>query len=101
VARKSNSRLHEELMAISGRHGEFMAAAVSPVSSSEEVGTMTLAIHDRIIDARGMPCPRSLMALIGAIREGMPGDAVEVLSTDESSKTDIPAWIRKATPGSW
>jgi TusA-related sulfurtransferase len=58
---------------------------------------MTLAIHvDRIIDARGMPYPRSLMALIGAIREGVAGDAIEVLSTDKSSKTDIPAWVRKA-----
>jgi tRNA 2-thiouridine synthesizing protein A len=97
VAGKSDSRLHEHLMAISGRHGAFMAAAVSPVNpSTEEVGTMTLAIHDRIIDARGMPCPRSLMALIGAIREGVAGDAIEVLSTDESSKADIPAWVRKA-----
>jgi len=58
---------------------------------------MTLATHvDRIIDARGMPCPGPLMALIGAIREGVVGDVVEVLSTDEGSKTDIPAWVHKA-----
>jgi tRNA 2-thiouridine synthesizing protein A len=58
---------------------------------------MTLATHvNRIIDARGMPCPGPLMALIGAIREGAVGDAIEVLSTDEGSKTDIPAWVRKA-----
>ncbi len=58
---------------------------------------MTLATHaDRLIDARGMPCPGPLMALIGAIREGAVGDAIEVLSTDEGSKTDIPAWVRKA-----
>jgi tRNA 2-thiouridine synthesizing protein A len=58
---------------------------------------MTLATHvDRIIDARGMPCPGPLMALIGAIREGVVGDVVEVLSTDEGSNTDIPAWVRKA-----
>jgi TusA-related sulfurtransferase len=36
------------------------------------------------------------MALIGAIREGVVGDVVEVLSTDEGSNTDIPAWVRKA-----
>lgn len=48
------------------------------------------------IDARGMPCPGPLMALIGAVREGQVGDVIEVLSTEEGSKTDIPAWIAKA-----
>jgi len=50
----------------------------------------------RSIDARGMPCPGPLMALIGAIREGSVGDTIEVLSSDEGSKTDIPAWVSKA-----
>ena len=50
----------------------------------------------RSIDARGMPCPGPLMSLIGAIREGTVGDTIEVLSTDEGSKTDIPAWVAKA-----
>jgi TusA-related sulfurtransferase len=58
---------------------------------------MTLAMRmDRLIDARGMPCPGPLMALIGAIREGAVGDVVEVFSTDQGSNTDIPAWVRKA-----
>ena len=48
------------------------------------------------IDARGMPCPGPLMSLIGAIREGQVGDTIEVLSSDEGSKTDIPAWVAKA-----
>ena len=50
----------------------------------------------RSIDARGMPCPGPLMSLIGAIREGQVGDTIEVLSSDEGSKTDIPAWVAKA-----
>jgi tRNA 2-thiouridine synthesizing protein A len=50
----------------------------------------------RSIDARGMPCPGPLMSLIGAIREGTVGDTIEVLSSDEGSKTDIPAWVAKA-----
>jgi len=50
----------------------------------------------RSIDARGMPCPGPLMSLIGAIREGQVGDVIEVLSSDEGSKTDIPAWLLKA-----
>ena len=58
---------------------------------------MTLATHvDRMIDARGMPCPGPLMSLIGAIREGSVGDMIEVLSSDEGSRTDIPAWVKKA-----
>jgi tRNA 2-thiouridine synthesizing protein A len=57
---------------------------------------MTIANVTRSIDARGMPCPGPLMSLIGAIREGEVGDAIEVLSSDEGSKTDIPAWISKA-----
>jgi tRNA 2-thiouridine synthesizing protein A len=48
------------------------------------------------IDARGMACPGPLMALIGAIRQGQVGDIYEVLSSDEGSKTDIPAWVTKA-----
>lgn len=50
----------------------------------------------RSIDARGMACPGPLMSLIGAIRQGTIGDVIEVLSGDEGSKTDIPAWVAKA-----
>jgi TusA-related sulfurtransferase len=57
---------------------------------------MTTANVTRSIDARGMPCPGPLMSLIGAIREGEVGDVIEVLSSDEGSRTDIPAWIGKA-----
>lgn len=51
---------------------------------------------DRTIDARGMACPGPLMSLIGAIRQGEVGEVFEVLSSDEGSKTDIPAWVAKA-----
>ena len=57
---------------------------------------MTTTEVTRSIDARGMPCPGPLMSLIGAIREGTVGDVIEVLSSDEGSKTDIPAWVKKA-----
>ncbi len=50
----------------------------------------------RSIDARGMPCPGPLMSLIGAIREGAVGDVIEVVSSDEGSRTDVPAWVAKA-----
>ena len=51
---------------------------------------------DKTIDARGMACPGPLMNLIGAIRQGQVGQVIEVLSSDEGSKTDIPAWVAKA-----
>lgn len=57
---------------------------------------MTTTEITRSIDARGMACPGPLMELIGAIRHGQVGDVFEVLSSDEGSKTDIPAWIEKA-----
>lgn len=57
---------------------------------------MTTLQITRTIDARGMPCPGPLMSLIGAIREGLVDDTIEVLSTDSGSRTDIPAWLLKA-----
>jgi len=51
---------------------------------------------DRTIDARGMACPGPLMSLIGAIRQGQVAQVFEVLSSDEGSKSDIPAWVAKA-----
>lgn len=51
---------------------------------------------DQTIDGRGMPCPGPLMSLIGAIRQAKVGEVIEVLSSDEGSKTDIPAWVEKA-----
>lgn len=50
----------------------------------------------KTIDARGMACPGPLMNLIGAIRQGQVGQIFDVLSSDEGSKTDIPAWVAKA-----
>ena len=57
---------------------------------------MTEVEITKSIDARGMPCPGPLMTMIGAVREGEVGDVIEVLSSEEGSKTDIPAWIEKA-----
>ena len=57
---------------------------------------MSTVQADKTIDARGMACPGPLMNLIGAIRQGQVGQVLEVLSSDEGSKTDIPAWVAKA-----
>ena len=48
------------------------------------------------IDARGSFCPGPLMELIRGIREGQVDDILAVISSDNGSKTDIPAWVQKA-----
>ncbi len=50
----------------------------------------------RTIDARGSFCPGPLMELIRAIREAQIGEVIEVLSSDQGSKRDIPLWVSKA-----
>ena len=57
---------------------------------------MQMTEIDTTVDGRGMPCPGPLMSLIGAIRASEVGTVIEVLSSDEGSKTDIPAWVEKA-----
>ncbi len=47
------------------------------------------------VDARGKTCPQPLMEAIKALREVEPGEVVEVLSSDEASTVDIPAWARR------
>ena len=65
------------------------------MTDAQETSLLTTEVT-RSIDARGMACPGPLMTLIGAIREGQVGDVIEVLSSDEGSKSDIPAWVQKA-----
>jgi len=47
-------------------------------------------------DARGSFCPGPLMELIRIVRAAKVGDVLAVISGDEGSKKDIPAWIAKA-----
>ena len=48
------------------------------------------------VDARGSFCPGPMMELIKAIRQGEVGEYVALLSSDEGTRTDVPAWIKKA-----
>lgn len=48
------------------------------------------------IDARGSFCPGPLMELIRTIRGAQVGDVIALLSSDEGSKKDVPAWVAKA-----
>ena len=48
------------------------------------------------IDARGSFCPGPLMELIRNVKMAQVGDVIAVISGDEGSKKDIPAWVQKA-----
>lgn len=49
-----------------------------------------------LIDARGSYCPGPLMELIRGIRQANPGEIIEVWSSDQGSRKDIPFWVQKA-----
>ncbi len=48
------------------------------------------------IDARGSFCPGPLMELIRTVKVAEIGDVIAVVSSDEGSTKDIPAWVAKA-----
>lgn len=50
---------------------------------------------DKLVDARGTACPGPLLAAKKAIGELQAGQIMEVLSSDEGTKSDIPKWCRK------
>ncbi len=51
---------------------------------------------DKEIDARGSFCPGPLMELIRGVKALPVGSVIAVLSSDQGSSKDIPAWIQKA-----
>jgi len=48
------------------------------------------------IDARGSFCPGPLMELIRGIKQAKVGEEIEVWSSDQGSRKDIPYWVQKA-----
>lgn len=50
---------------------------------------------NKIVDARGTACPGPLLAAKKAIGEIGSGDIMEILSSDEGTKRDIPKWADK------
>jgi TusA-related sulfurtransferase len=57
---------------------------------------MATAAGRTVIDARGSFCPGPLMELIRGIRQARVGEEVEVYSSDQGSRRDIPFWVAKA-----
>ena len=60
--------------------------------TQEELNALTIA---KTIDARGTACPGPLLAAKKAIGEINVGDIMEILSSDEGTKKDIPKWANK------
>lgn len=50
---------------------------------------------DKVVDARGMACPGPLLEAKKSITSLPVGGIMEVLSSDEGTNNDIPAWTRK------
>ena len=58
---------------------------------------MAVSTEERIIlDVRGSFCPGPLMELIRGIKQATVGETIEVWSSDQGSRKDIPFWIQKA-----
>jgi tRNA 2-thiouridine synthesizing protein A len=49
----------------------------------------------KTVDARGTACPGPLLAAKKAIGEIESGEVMEILSSDEGTKIDIPRWCEK------
>ncbi len=49
-----------------------------------------MSIPDYQIDARGLYCPEPVMLLHKAVREVLPGQVIELVSTDPSTQRDVP-----------
>lgn len=50
---------------------------------------------NKIVDARGTACPGPLLAAKKAIGEIGSGEIMEIFSSDEGTKTDVPKWATK------
>ncbi len=60
--------------------------------TEEELKNLTI---DKEVDARGTACPGPLLAAKKAIGELSSGQIMEILSSDEGTKKDVPKWAKK------
>ena len=48
----------------------------------------------RVVDARGLACPRPVIDLAAAVDEVAPGELVELWADDPTARVDVPVWCR-------
>jgi len=56
---------------------------------------LQIIVADKVVDARGTSCPGPLLAAKKAIAMIESGQTMEILSSDEGTKKDVPIWARK------
>jgi len=62
------------------------------MASEEELKNMTA---DKEVDARGTACPGPLLEAKKAIGTIDSGQVMEILSSDEGTRRDLPKWCKK------
>jgi tRNA 2-thiouridine synthesizing protein A len=50
---------------------------------------------DKILDAKGMKCPRPLFEIHKAVKDMVSGQVLEITADDPAFKLDIEAWCRR------
>lgn len=60
--------------------------------TTEELAKLTV---NKLVDARGTACPGPLLAAKKAIGGIESGQIMEIYSSDEGTKNDIPRWCQK------
>jgi len=55
----------------------------------------TMLKADKVVDARGMACPGPLLAAKQGITTVPVGAVVEIISSNEETNIDVPAWAWK------
>ena len=60
--------------------------------NTDELTSLTV---NKTVDARGTACPGPLLAAKKAIAEIGPGGIMEILSSDEGTRKDVPKWATK------
>ena len=48
----------------------------------------------RMVDARGLACPRPVIDLAAAVDEVAVGERVELWADDPTARVDVPVWCR-------
>lgn len=65
------------------------------IVTKKEKGTINMAENKVSVDARGAFCPGPLMELMKAAKQAESGTIIELLSNEEGSRKDVPAWAEK------
>ena len=48
----------------------------------------------RVVDARGLACPRPVIDLAAAVDQVAVGERVELWADDPTARVDVPVWCR-------